>query len=577
MSRRAAMQYVANRRRLQKLHTESQGVGRASALYTGVTRRGRGAYVGARSDERELKNWDPAPGSPATDTIPDLPTLRARTRDLDRNAPIVTGILESNADHVVGTGLYPVLQPDHEALGITEDAARQFAADATRVYRAVFDTTRLHLSDRMTGLQQQWATLRSVLVGGDTGVVRRFRERPGDLLGLKLEYFEAERISNPTGRADSATLQDGIEFDDDKRPVRMWVSNQHPGEKLFYQVPSWRGLDVYGAETGERQLLHVLEHVRLDQPRGVPHLAPIIKPIKMADELMGNELIASLVQSLFTVFIEQQLGDGEEGEPPIIGPDGGTHYGPDPEAREVRLGKGMVVRLNPGEKITQAASNRPNINIGPFLENVYTMAGAGVGIPFELLTKRFQASYSAARAAMLQAWRAFDRRQTWLVESYMQWVMEWILDEAILRGYLEAPGFHDDPYMRQAWCRAEWRGPTREQLDELKEVLAAERRVEAGFSNIAHEASGLTGLDSDQVHARRKLEVERRVRDGLQASVVAAPTQPTTPTRPRDLARHADPDNGSDSDRETPVRDDSGSEDAVADTLIAEAMADAAA
>lgn len=552
MPRRAALQYVHAQKRLRALNAEAFGVPKPQALMrSGGVRRGRGAYEGARSDVRELRHWTPGTGSPATDTIPDLPELRARTRDLDRNAPIATGIIETNLDHVVGTGLFPVPAPDHEALGISEERAREFGKAAMRIYHAAMNTTRLHIGDRMTGLQQQWALLRSVLAGGDSFAIRRFKERPGDLLGLKIEYVEAERVTNPNDGMDTEWLQDGIEFDEDRRATRVWVRSQHPGEALYYAVPTWRGVPVYGAETGERQVLHCLEQRRLDQPRGVPLLAPVIKPLKQTDEILGNELMAALVQSLFTVFIKSQLGDDDGPElQDLLG--SSQHLGPKLDRQELRLGKGLIARLNPGEEIQLASTNRPNAQLDPFINSVLTMTGAGVGMPHELLVKRFQSSYSAARAAMLQAWRAFDRRQTWLVETALQSLWEWILDEAVLRGYLEAPGFHDDPYVRQAWCRAEWRGPTREQLDELKEVLAAERRVAAGFSTVAHETSGLTGLDPDQVHAQRVIEVQRRVEAGLEAPVAAAPATPTTPTRPRDFTR-VSPDTLDDEGGDGPV------------------------
>lgn len=555
MSRRAAMQYVQAQRRLRALNAEQMGVPKPkAALRTGSLRRGRGSYEGARSDVRELKHWQPAGGSPSSDTIPDLPELRARTRDLDRNAPVATGIIETNLDHVVGTGLFPVPAPDWEAIGVSEDDARRFSKQALRIYNAVMDTTRLHLGDRMTGLQQQWALLRSVLAGGDSFAIRRFRERPGDLLGLKIQYVEAERVTNPQDAFDTETLQDGIVFDEDRRATQIWVRSHHPGESLFYSVPTWQAVPVYGEVTGERQVLHCLEQRRLDQPRGVPILAPVIKQLKQSDEILGNELTAALVQSLFTVFIKSQLGDDDD---PVLQdlPDGRDHLGPKLDRQELRLGKGLIARLQPGEDIVMASSNRPNAQLDPFINSVLTFTGAGVGMPHELLVKRFQASYSASKAAMAQAWRAFDRRQTWLVETAVQLIWEWILDEAILRGYLEAPGFHDDPYVRQAWCRASWRGPTREQLDELKEVLAAERRVAAGFSTVAHETSGLTGLDPDQVHAQRVLEVQRRVEGGLEAPVAAATptgqTLPSTPTRPRDFTRVSPSDPGTDTDTDT--------------------------
>ena len=50
-----------------------------------------GQYAGARANRQALKTFNPMPGSADADTLGDLPTLRSRARDLDRNNPIATG------------------------------------------------------------------------------------------------------------------------------------------------------------------------------------------------------------------------------------------------------------------------------------------------------------------------------------------------------------------------------------------------------------------------------------------------------------------------------------------------------
>jgi capsid protein len=53
------------------------------------------------------------------------------------------------------------------------------------------------------------------------------------------------------------------------------------------------------------------------------------------------------------------------------------------------------------------------------------------------------------------------------------------------RGYLDAPGFFDDPIIRAAYCRAEWTGPAMGQLNPLDEIDAAEKRINVGVSTLA--------------------------------------------------------------------------------------------
>ncbi len=56
------------------------------------------------------------------------------------------------------------------------------------------------------------------------------------------------------------------------------------------------------------------------------------------------------------------------------------------------------------------------------------------------------------------------------------------------------------------WCGAEWNGPAQGQLDPLKEVNAAEKRVENGFSTREKETLELTGGDFDRNIKQIKLE-----------------------------------------------------------------------
>jgi len=121
--------------------------------------------------------------------------------------------------------------------------------------------------------------------------------------------------------------------------------------------------------------------------------------------------------------------------------------------------------------------------------------GAAVDVPYELLLKSFDASYSASRAALLEAWKAFRMRRSWFARDFCQPVYQIWLSEAVARGRVNAPGFFDDPLIRKAWSQAEWNGPSPGQIDPLKEVLASQKKVENGFSTRERETIELTGGD----------------------------------------------------------------------------------
>ena len=69
----------------------------------------------------------------------------------------------------------------------------------------------------------------------------------------------------------------------------------------------------------------------------------------------------------------------------------------------------------------------------------------------------------------------YDRNGELLVFNqpiYEQW-----LSEAVAIGRIDAPGFFDDPAIRQAWCGCLWMGASMGHVDPLKEVNAAATRI----------------------------------------------------------------------------------------------------
>ena len=90
-----------------------------------------------------------------------------------------------------------------------------------------------------------------------------------------------------------------------------------------------------------------------------------------------------------------------------------------------------------------------------------------------MLIKEFNSSYSASRGALLEAWEAFKMRRSWFVNDFCQPIYELFMAEAVALGRINAPGFHTDPLLREAWCGARWIGPVQGSLDPKKEAEAA--------------------------------------------------------------------------------------------------------
>lgn len=92
-----------------------------------------------------------------------------------------------------------------------------------------------------------------------------------------------------------------------------------------------------------------------------------------------------------------------------------------------------------------------------------------------------------------EAWKMFNMYRDWLATDFCQPVYEEWLTEAVAKGRIKAPGFFTDPVIRKAYCGAKWNGPAKGMLDPVKEVTAAEKRVQNGFSTRSDETMQMTG------------------------------------------------------------------------------------
>ena len=119
-------------------------------------------------------------------------------------------------------------------------------------------------------------------------------------------------------------------------------------------------------------------------------------------------------------------------------------------------------------------------------------------VPYELLIKHFTASYSASRAALLEAWKMFRKRREWFVENFTQPVYEEWLNEAYLLGRVELKNYGTDFLIDKAWCGSQWNGPSQGQIDPLKEANAAVIRINNGLSTRTRETAELNGGDFEQ-------------------------------------------------------------------------------
>lgn len=478
---------------------------------------GTGGYTGGQYSDR-LNYWQPGSGDADTNIVLDLRELRARSSDLIRNSPIAGGAIETQVTHVVGTGLAMKSHVDGELLGMDEEAAEEWAANTEREFELWACSLYADAYEQQNFYELQDLAFRSCLEKGDSFPVLTAIRRDNWPFTLAIQIIEADRVSNPQNAADKSTQVQGIEKNEQGRPIAAHIADRHPNQWGSYAAPTkWTRIPFRG-DSGRVNVIQLFRKKRPGQTRGVPELAPVIEPLKQLARYTEAEISAAVVAGAFSVFVKMD-------------PEAFTDLFDDTSQQAITqsakrwdgtLQPGAAVNLLPGEEIQTADASRPNPNFDPFVGAIMRQIGIGLNIPYEVLSKHFQSSYSAARAALLDAWRTFRIRRQWLASKFCQPIYEEWLADAVSTGRISAPGFFADPAIRAAWSRSAWTGDGPGAIDPMKEAQAAGERMNIGLTTLDEEIVAYDGGNWRAKHRQQKIERDEREEAGLVAPV----TQP---------------------------------------------------
>ena len=468
-------------------------------------------YVAGRSDRKSLQEWNPIAGAPNDEYLYQAETIRARSRDLTKNSAIAAGASNTGTTHVIGTGLRLHSQIDSSYLGLGDEEVEAKQRELERVWRMVKNSLDFEGDVTMTDLQAM--TFRGTFESGDILAVRRRDMRAGDMIPLKVQLVESDRISNPNNEMDSQRISGGVEANAKGVVTAYHVADRHPGEfMLGIYDTRWTRVPKVG-RNGIPLARLIMDKRRPGQRRGVPALAPVIEPLKQISRLTDYELTASVVSSLFTVFVKTE--NPSAGGLPSA-PEGTESTAVPSNSGDAFLNPGAMIDLLPGEDIVTASPNRPNGAYDPFFRSIVQQIGMALEMPYEILMHLYQNSYSASRAALLDAWRFFKGRRKWMGDNFLSMVYEWVIWDAVTEGIIDLPGFLVDPMARSAWLNCVWVGDAPGAINERDAAQAAVVRIDAGLSDRATEAAEMTGRDwNSEIQPQRAAEKRRLEQDGM--------------------------------------------------------------
>nr|DAS02324.1 MAG TPA: portal protein [Caudoviricetes sp.] len=487
---------------------------------------------GASRDNKSLKGYNPRKLGYKADIGANLSTLRDRSADLAINTPVGTAAINTSTTHTVGAGLNVFPKPKFQILGISAEEARTWARKVRTEFDLWAESKDCDIYRKNNLYDMQSIAYQGYLTDGDSfAVFRRKPTTPDMPYTLRLQLIEGNRISNPLTNSTYVTgdptgvealnpdngnrILNGVEIDTDGAIVAYWVSNQVPGEPITSMLTIWARVEAYGKRTSIPNVLQISNDTRPEQYRGVPYLAPVIETLKQVYRYTNAELTSAIIKSYFALFFTEAVTNSGSLNDMLA--DNGVDDPTEPvvDVSEYNLGPGTLNALPKGVDVKSVDASNAQSTFEVFSTQLIKQVGAALNQPYEVLMKNFNSSYSASRAAMLQAWEEYKLRRKWFARDFCQPIYEVWLMEAVANGRIEAPGFFDDPLIRKAWCNADWFGPTMSILDPVKDMNGSTLRVQNGVSTREREAAEMTGTDLEENIAQLAFEKQLMEKYGM--------------------------------------------------------------
>ncbi|MBR8748971.1 hypothetical protein IX317_000632 [Fusobacterium sp. DD29] len=458
---------------------------------------------GASTTKSSMLGWLSRGGGVKNDIYKNRDRLVERSRDLYMGAPTATGVIKTIVSNTVGSGLRLKSAIDYELLGLDENTAEEIETQIEREFR-LWSESKIDQNGLLDFYQVQDLVFLTVLLSGECFIKLNYFETPRNPYHLKLLVIEPDRVLTPNDKTNDKSVICGVQLDKKTNWITgYYVAKEHPldtysGSTDTVYVP------VYG-KSNQRNIIHLINPERPEQLRGVPLLSPVIEALKQLDRYTDAELMAAVISGMYAVFIESDKDNvtpADIGEQSIVSPEesvvSSSYDDDDTGALDIEMTPGMIVGFRPGERANPNNPGRPNAQFDPFVTAILRQIGAALEVPYELLVKHFSASYSASRAALLEAWKMFRKRRDWFASNFTQLIYQEWLREAVLRGRIELYNFGTDPLYDKAWSTAQWNGPSQGQIDPLKEAKASALKIQEGLSTRSRESVELNGGDFEQ-------------------------------------------------------------------------------
>lgn len=473
-----------------------------ATLAASAPRARRRSFAGAQSSNLTW-SWTARSASINADLLAALPTLRARSRDLERNNDYARKFLSMVETNVVGHAGFALFVEPRKPDGTID------RADAALIESAFWRWAQQECE--VSGLSMaevQRLFIRTVARDGEVAV--RYRARGA--FGMQLQLIDPDCIdaSYNADLRDGQKVRMGVEYGDGGAVTAYWLTQAD----LADPKQSGHGLQRVRVSADEMRLY--FPRMSIGQLRGVPFMSSAMLRLQMLGGYEEAAVVAARVGAAKLGAI--QTPDGEiSGMGDATDESGNAIH----DAQE----PGSFFNLPPGAELKSWDPDYPHEQFGSFVRACLRGLSSGLGVSYATLANDLEnVNYSSIRAGVLEEREVWKALQGWMIDTFLQPMYSTWLRHALASKHLAAlPATKFDKFAAARWQgrRWDWVDPEK---DMSANIMAIKHGIKSRTEIVAEQGRDLADVWSDLKREQDEARAQGIVLDDLTQATVAPKT-----------------------------------------------------
>lgn len=438
---------------------------------------------------RNSSDWLPTDGKGEAINAPSRDLARSKARHLERNSELVNSILNAFERNVVGKGFNLQVRTDdaewnNEVEDLWAEWCRPGNCDVTGRF-CMTEILKLIVRRRIV----------------DGGILALRVTDKSSAIPYRLQLMEVDNIRGDGSIKSEAgnPVIGGIEVNEYGRPLNYFL------EKATVDITSTPEVEKVPAE----RVFFLADKTRPSEVREITPLVRALDEIRDLEEFFNAVSFKQKINAAVAVFITTQKDAVAS-----IGRSVMQQQQAKDNKSNQRIDAGSIKYLDPGQDVKTLVPAGQSSELADFNLSINRRIGAGHNLSYEMMTRDVSmVNYSSARQNLLEDWKVFEGEQQFIIEHFLNFVLEDVVTAAYLAGRLShAP--KDFMANRQKYLKHEFIGQGLPWIDPLKEAQANQVMLATGQITLK-DIYAKKGKDWEEEINQLAVELEKTKELGL--------------------------------------------------------------